>query len=64
METNQAYKNKYYIKFQDFEEVEISKKDYLQYENDCGFFSKIENEPACADFGFHKGNIIIRGRHT
>ena len=54
--------NKYFIKVNDFPEIEVSKDKFIEYELNCGFYPKEEGETATGGFGFDKNGWEIRGR--
>lgn len=53
---------KYFIKLFGLIEVEVTKEQFIQTEELCGFYSKTEGEPATWDFGFNKNGLEIKGR--
>lgn len=53
---------KYFISITGFGEKEVSKKEFIQYERNCGFYSKINGQPATSGFGKFKDGISISGR--
>ena len=54
--------DRYFIRVNDFPEVEVSKEKFIEYELNCGFFPKVEGETATGGFSFDKKAWEIRGR--
>lgn len=54
--------DKYFIQLFGLIEIAVSKKQFMDVENLCEFYSKFEGEPATSGFGFTKGGMEIKGR--
>jgi hypothetical protein len=52
---------KYFIQFCDFPEKEVSKEKFIEIEESCGFFSKIDGATATGYFSWDKGGVRIEG---
>lgn len=53
---------KYYIKLFDRIEIEVTKEQFIQTEEVCGFYSKTHGEIATGGFGFSKLGLEVKGR--
>ena len=55
-------REKYFIQLWDLIELEVTKEQFIQTEEFCGFYAKIDGETATNDFGVDKQGFKIRGR--
>jgi hypothetical protein len=53
---------KYFIKFSDCDEMEVSKEKYMIVERYCEFYPKTEGETATLSFVMEEDGIKIKGR--
>ena len=53
--------DRYFIKFGNFYEREVSKEEFMQMERFCGFYPKVRGKTATADFGMLKDGVEIKG---
>ena len=53
-------KIKYFIKYDDLEEIEVSKEKFMSIERGCGFYPKVDGETATGGFVFNKKGLKIK----
>lgn len=53
---------KYFIQLCDLIEIEVSKQQFIEIENLCGFYPKVLGETATGGFDIDKQGMSIKGR--
>jgi len=54
--------DKYFVSIFDLLELEVTKDKFIQIEEFCGFYPKVEGSTATSGFGITKGDLRIVGR--